>query len=645
MSLVTSALRHAREGDPVFSIRRGTKNKPQADWANGGATVNPADAFDNFAGQDTNLGVRTDRLVVVDVDAHRGGMDTLASHPELPPTFTVRTPNGGLHLYYRAPARAELFGGVNRLGQGVDIKTGPRSYVLGAGSSFEGKEYRVERDVPAITCPEWLVGHLTARQRTADAPKAVGELDTPAAVESARSYLDRSAPPAVEGSGGNETAYRVACAVKDRGISEEAALELMLEHWNSRCSPEWEPDELSEVVEHAYRYGQAAIGRDNPAAGFVPIEFPKTAEPRLLKFARDISMAAIKSRETNATIKGLIRPGEIGLTYGESTAGKTFEVLDRCWHIALGKEWRGKKTKRRPVLYVCMEGEHGFEKRVEAIKRQYGDAGDYFATLAVPVTLVRADAGAQGLKTIVAAFRQLLELSGEATGHIVVDTLARAMAGDDENSTKDMMFFISDRVTAIRSQTGASVEVIHHTNKLGEVRGNSSLKPAVDFMFRIDRSGPTRTMVAEKVKDGEDGAILQSFTLEQVRLDIDDDGVPITSCIVKSCEALATPPTAERKKREPKGWTYLRKAFSAAIAKSKQVSVTDPETGEDRERIAISDALRPEFFALYPSAADGAAALHAKRKAFTRALGDRPPEFRVLTIGGTEYIWLETAEW
>jgi hypothetical protein len=58
----------------------------------------------------------------------------------------------------------------------------------------------------------------------------------PAAIERATAYLKHEAPPAIEGQGGDNTAYRVACAVKDAGISEHECLGLMLEHYQPRCA-------------------------------------------------------------------------------------------------------------------------------------------------------------------------------------------------------------------------------------------------------------------------------------------------------------------------------------------------------------------------------------------------------------------------
>ena len=85
-------------------------------------------------------------LVVLDQDVDEGkgfnGIETIKSFEEtygsLPKTFTVRTPRGGLHQYFRAKG---LINPIGKLGKDVDIKY--RGYVLGAGSQIDGKAYEV----------------------------------------------------------------------------------------------------------------------------------------------------------------------------------------------------------------------------------------------------------------------------------------------------------------------------------------------------------------------------------------------------------------------------------------------------------------------------------------------------------------------
>jgi len=73
-------------------------------------------------------------------------------------------------------------------------------------------------------------------------------------------YLTSRAPLAIEGQEGDSTTYGVCCAVRDFGVSEPVALDLLLAHWNDRCTPPWDAVELTRVLTHAYRYAQNSAG-------------------------------------------------------------------------------------------------------------------------------------------------------------------------------------------------------------------------------------------------------------------------------------------------------------------------------------------------------------------------------------------------
>jgi hypothetical protein len=110
-----------------------------------------------------------------------------------------------------------------------------------------------------------LVPKPSRRGAGRDMGSSTVELDTEPATQRATDYLLNEAPEALEGAGGDTTTYKVACCVRDFGISKGLCLELMIEHYNERCSPPWTIDELEKKVESAYRYAQSEIGQRAPA--------------------------------------------------------------------------------------------------------------------------------------------------------------------------------------------------------------------------------------------------------------------------------------------------------------------------------------------------------------------------------------------
>ena len=74
--------------------------------------------------------------------------------------------------------------------------------------------------------------------------------------------------PSIEGDSGNHHAFAAAARCRDLGLSEGKTLELMLEHFNPRCEPPWDADELAVPVGNAYRYAASEQGKDNPLGVF-----------------------------------------------------------------------------------------------------------------------------------------------------------------------------------------------------------------------------------------------------------------------------------------------------------------------------------------------------------------------------------------
>jgi hypothetical protein len=100
----------------------------------------------------------------------RSGEDVLAvvaeeAGQELPGhTLTVRTPSGGLHLYYRVPGDVTLRNTRGEDGNGLGWKVDTRAgggYVVAPGTVTDAGEYGFLWDGPVAELPGWLVERLT----------------------------------------------------------------------------------------------------------------------------------------------------------------------------------------------------------------------------------------------------------------------------------------------------------------------------------------------------------------------------------------------------------------------------------------------------------------------------------------------------
>lgn len=213
-------------------------------------------------------------LLVVDVDDKNGkcGSAELLKLEmqgfELPETFTQRTPSGGRHLVFRVPEPVKQ--GVNVLGVGLDIRS-KGGFIVATGSTIADKVYS-DNGAPVAEAPQWLIDRCGKPiERTHD-----GSTEAPDAVDRERArervirYLQNDAPESIKGNGGDHTAYRVACRVKDLGVSEADALDLMMEHWFEGSG--WSRERLGEKVAHAYRYGKHGVGTAAAELQFKAVE-------------------------------------------------------------------------------------------------------------------------------------------------------------------------------------------------------------------------------------------------------------------------------------------------------------------------------------------------------------------------------------
>ena len=154
---------------PVFPVRPGRK-EPIGSMAPRGhldATLDMAQVTAWWSRCRTaNVGIHCAAagLYVVDIDE---GIDpddgrvkvglaswaALVGGRPLPATFTVRTPRGGLHYYYRSPDRY-LSNTTSRLARDVDTRG--NGYVLVPGSTVDGVPYVVVDDTIPAKLPVWL---------------------------------------------------------------------------------------------------------------------------------------------------------------------------------------------------------------------------------------------------------------------------------------------------------------------------------------------------------------------------------------------------------------------------------------------------------------------------------------------------------
>ncbi|MFI9007573.1 bifunctional DNA primase/polymerase [Actinosynnema sp. NPDC053489] len=165
MSRHRAALDAAARGWPVVPLRPHGKEPAVRGWEDA-ATLDRDRIGHWWSRHAYNVGVACGPagLLVVDLDVPHGRQAFARrawQHGADDPrdTYTVATPSGGEHRYFRAPD-VPLGNTVGRIAPHVDTR-GVGGYVVAAGSALGPHRYRVLRDAPVAPAPEWLVAVLT----------------------------------------------------------------------------------------------------------------------------------------------------------------------------------------------------------------------------------------------------------------------------------------------------------------------------------------------------------------------------------------------------------------------------------------------------------------------------------------------------
>jgi hypothetical protein len=326
-------------------------------------------------------------------------------------------------------------------------------------------------------------------------------------------------------------------------------------------------------------------------------------------------------------VRGLLGQGESSTTYGIPGSGKSVLIEDLCLHVAGCRTWLGRDVHAGAVVYVALERAALVERRAIAF-REYHQIKD------LPFAVVR---GVYDLRTLDAA-KKLLAICGEVKREtdspvvlIVIDTLSRALAGGDENSSKDMGAIVTT-TARLQQQTGAHVMFLHHMPHDGDrMRGHGALLGAMDTTLHVVKHHDTlRTATVVKSNDSPEGEQV-SFTLESVTI-----GEDTTAPVVLPTDAVP-------QKRQRGGWTkglrLVQEAITDALADGKAFEHMIPG-GPTVRAVHVEDA-RSFHRQRYVHGGDGDRA-EAERKAWRRNLQTARNQNLIGsgTHGEREIIWL-----
>lgn len=233
-------------------------------------------------------------------------------------------------------------------------------------------------------------------------------------------------------------------------------------------------------------------------------------------------------------VEDLLITNSLSVLYGESNCGKSFFAADLSCHVATGKPWMGREVERCGVVYAVLEGGAGMNNRLIAWKNLHGIEEVPVAVVKTSFSLHDPNETSRFQVTIEEASKYVEEKFGVEVRMVVIDTLARAMPGGNENAAEDMGRVVA-AADMLREATNAHVMLVHHTGKdrARGARGHYSLTCAVDTEIEVsstNHEGISKVRVT-KQRDLERCPKF-CFRLEKVKLGENRRGKPITSCNV-----------------------------------------------------------------------------------------------------------------
>ena len=490
-----------------------------------------------------NWGIATglSGLFVIDIDP--AGLDWWAKLLERDPeiraavlrAFQVRTPRGGLHIYFRGEGPSTA----SRIAEGIDTRGGimrngeviSGGYVIAPGcrtsASQKGCADGAYEALPggAINpLPDCILAIIPERKKTdtlgleknpnADQPRNVAW-----AIDLLKGYVE-SGRVAIQGKGGDNLTFQVCASILDKAISPGLCFDLLWEHWNPHCSPPWDDWELEQKIRNAVAHGEDTAdgvkgfqANEDAFAHFVGQEFePAPLPPRARDKIQPLHDYADNVKDPAWLIPNVIPAHGIGMIYGESGSYKSFLALDMALCLAHGipGQWNAPPVKN-DVLFLAGEGPVATGKKrwpawMEWQDIQFRNDHRFFIKDRVPFYT-----DTQAWEDVKA---DLAELNAKPA-LIVIDTLTRLITGLDENSAKDASM-ITNFMEQLARYYECFVLAIHHTGKDQNkgARGSSAFYANMDAVISTKlRAGGTEL----RVRKQKDADVSDEISFFQVR--------------------------------------------------------------------------------------------------------------------------------
>lgn len=541
LSVADAAREYVTQGWVLVPIEQGSKGPRAKGWNTMGRCVTSLDQCGRIKGN-VGLAHAYSRTCVIDLDAldlaraylaqHSINLDALMSAPDAV-CITSGRPNRG-KLLYRLPDGVMPLASKQLKSQGVELRCATadgltvQDVLPPSIHPDTGEAYRWgfgDASVASWSSPPILPAEVLALWQSLLKPGTSSVAEKPLGLgdDRIREVLAQKSPDC-----GYADWIGVGMSLHHETRGDERGLEL----WDEWSAPGRTYKDRADLARHWGSFGRRTAGSLMTMGRLVALlpsidDMPDLTEgePAKSNRFRPVPFDEFVSRPAPRwLIKGVLPQAGLVVVYGAPGSGKTFAVLDMVASIARGVEWRGRKVQRGDVVYVCAEGEGGFQLRAAA----YAQAHKIKSLPLSVVTCVPNMLTLRDVNELIEALRHQGNLAA-----VVLDTLARVTPGANENSSEDMGKALA-HCQRLHDATGALVILVHHSGKddARGARGWSGIKGAADTEIEVLREGERRALRVSKQKDGEDGQTF-NFKLGTVVLGVDEDLDEIASCVVE----------------------------------------------------------------------------------------------------------------
>jgi len=240
-------------------------------------------------------------------------------------------------------------------------------------------------------------------------------------------------------------------------------------------------------------------------------------------------------------VEGMFAPGELVALIGAPGGGKSAVATLLATCVAEGRPFLGRQVLQGPAVYIAAERFREVIRRLTATRKK--PAPVYVAN-ARPELANAAVAEALGAE--VAA---LCEVERSCPSLVIIDTLARAIPGLDENSARDAGLVIEGLSRLAAACPSAAVLFVHHVGKQGmSMRGSSALLGGVDLQLTVTGDGRSKRLSVTKANAVPEGQQLR-FSLQPAEVAA-APGLPpetvITATAISETATVADGPLSAR---------------------------------------------------------------------------------------------------